>query len=140
MVPGPVHARRLEDGRLYGLGSNDDGASVVALIEAFKRLTAKPQPYTLVLSLSAEEESSGRSGLEISLKEIEAACGPIACGVFGEPTSLEMVVAEKGLMVLDWDTPRGIRASMPSTRPFPPSNGSGTSSSARSPTSWARSR
>ena len=68
---------------------------------AFKRLTAKPQPYTLVLSLSAEEESSGRSGLEISLKEIEAACGPIACGVFGEPTSLEMVVAEKGLMVLD---------------------------------------
>ena len=91
----------IEGGRLYGLGSNDDGASVVALIEAFKRLTSRPQPYTLVLSLSAEEESSGRNGLEISLKEIEAACGPIACGVFGEPTSLEMVVAEKGLMVLD---------------------------------------
>ena len=91
----------VEDGRLYGLGSNDDGASVVAIIEAFKRLTAKPQSYTLVLSLSAEEESSGRNGLEISLHEIEAACGPIACGVFGEPTSLEMVVAEKGLMVLD---------------------------------------
>jgi len=91
----------LEDGRLYGLGSNDDGASVVTLIEAYKRLTAKPQPYTLVLSLSAEEESSGRNGLEISLKEIEAACGPVACGVFGEPTSLEMVIAEKGLMVLD---------------------------------------
>ena len=91
----------VEEGRLYGLGSNDDGASVVAIIEAFQRLTAKPQPYTLVLSLSAEEESSGRNGLEISLKEIEAACGPIACGVFGEPTSLEMVLAEKGLMVLD---------------------------------------
>ena len=91
----------LEGNRLYGLGSNDDGASVVALIEAYKRLIAKPQPYTLVLSLSAEEESSGRNGLEISLAEIEAACGPVACGVFGEPTSLEMVVAEKGLMVLD---------------------------------------
>ena len=91
----------IEDGRLYGLGSNDDGASVVALIEAYRKLIAEPQPYTLVLSLSAEEESSGRNGLEISLKEIEAACGPIACGVFGEPTSLEMVVAEKGLMVLD---------------------------------------
>ena len=91
----------LEGDRLYGLGSNDDGASVVALIEAYKRLIAKPQPYTLVLSLSAEEESSGRNGLEISLAEIEATCGPIACGVFGEPTSLEMVVAEKGLMVLD---------------------------------------
>ena len=91
----------VEDGRLYGLGSNDDGASVVALIEAYRQLIAKPQPYTLVLSLSAEEESSGRNGLEISLAEIEAAHGPIACGVFGEPTSLEMVVAEKGLMVLD---------------------------------------
>ena len=91
----------VEDGRLYGLGSNDDGASVVSIIEAYKRLIAKPQPYTLVLSLSAEEESSGRNGLEISLREIEAACGPVACGVFGEPTSLEMVVAEKGLMVLD---------------------------------------
>ena len=54
-----------------------------------------------MLSLSAEEESSGRNGLEISLAEIEATCGPIVCGVFGEPTSLEMVVAEKGLMVLD---------------------------------------
>ena len=91
----------IEGNRLYGLGSNDDGASVVALIEAYKRLTSKPQPYTLVLSLSAEEESSGRNGLEISLKEIEAACGPVVCGVFGEPTSLEMVIAEKGLMVLD---------------------------------------
>jgi len=91
----------VEDGRLYGLGSNDDGASVVSIIEAYKRLIAKPQPYTLVLSLSAEEESSGRNGLEISLREIEAACGPVAFGVFGEPTSLEMVIAEKGLMVLD---------------------------------------
>ena len=91
----------LEGDRLYGLGSNDDGASVVSVIEAYKRLIAKPQPYTLVLSLSAEEETSGRHGLEISLAEIETACGPVACGVFGEPTSLEMVVAEKGLMVLD---------------------------------------
>ena len=91
----------LEGGRLYGLGSNDDGASVVALIAAYKQLCAKPQPYTLFLSLSAEEETSGRKGLEISLPEMEAACGPIAFGVFGEPTSLEMAVAEKGLMVLD---------------------------------------
>ena len=91
----------VEDGRLYGLGSNDDGASVVALIEAYRQLTAHSQPFKLVLSLSTEEETSGRNGLEVSLKEIEAACGPVVCGVFGEPTSLEMVVAEKGLMVLD---------------------------------------
>lgn len=95
------YAPSIEGGRLYGLGSNDDGASVVALIEAFRQLTSHPQPFTLVLSLSAEEESSGRNGLETVLPEIESACGPIACGVFGEPTSLEMVVAEKGLMVLD---------------------------------------
>ena len=91
----------LEGGRLYGLGSNDDGASVVALVDAYKRLIAKPQAYTLILSLSAEEETSGRKGLEISLPQIEAACGPVAFGIFGEPTSLEMAVAEKGLMVLD---------------------------------------
>ena len=91
----------LEGGRLYGLGSNDDGASVVALIDAYRRLVAKPQSYTLILSLSAEEETSGRKGLEISLPEMEATCGPISFGVFGEPTSLEMAVAEKGLMVLD---------------------------------------
>ena len=91
----------VEGDRLYGLGSNDDGASVVALIAAYKRLIAKPQAYTLILSLSAEEETSGRKGLEISLPEMEAACGPISFGVFGEPTSLEMAVAEKGLMVLD---------------------------------------
>ena len=91
----------LEDGRLYGLGSNDDGASVVALIAAFERLTARPQGYTLVLSLSAEEEDSGPNGLETVLPEIEATCGPIVLGLFGEPTSLKMAVAEKGLMVLD---------------------------------------
>ena len=91
----------LEGGRLYGLGSNDDGASVVALIAAFERLTARPQGYTLVLSLSAEEEDSGPNGLETVLPEIEATCGPIVLGLFGEPTSLKMAVAEKGLMVLD---------------------------------------
>lgn len=91
----------VEGGRLYGLGSNDDGASVVSLLAAYKQLIAKPQPYTLILSLSAEEETSGRHGLEISLAQMEEACGPIAFGVFGEPTRFELCVAEKGLMVLD---------------------------------------
>ena len=91
----------LEGRRLYGLGSSDDGASVVALIQAYRRLIATKQPYRLILSLSAEEETSGRNGLEMSLPQMEAACGPIVLGVFGEPTSLKMAVAEKGLMVLD---------------------------------------
>lgn len=91
----------LEDGRLYGLGSNDDGGSVVAMIEAFCLLKEKPQPYTLVLSLSAEEEICGRGGLDAALPAIEAAAGPVRFGLIGEPTSLRIATAEKGLMVLD---------------------------------------
>ena len=89
----------LEHGRLWGLGANDDGGSVVALIHAF--LQARPQKHTLVLSLSAEEEVSGKDGLERVLPEIEAQCGPICCGIIGEPTGMQMAVREKGLMVLD---------------------------------------
>lgn len=91
----------LEGSRLYGLGSNDDGGPAVALIDAWFRLREKDQACCFVLSLSAEEEISGKDGLEAVLPEIEAAAGPIACGVFAEPTSLQMVLAEKGLMVLD---------------------------------------
>ncbi len=91
----------IEGGKLFGLGSNDDGGSVVAMIEAYKRLISSPQPYTLVLSLSAEEETGGKNGLEAVLPEIEAAVGPIRFGLIGEPTSLQMATSEKGLMVLD---------------------------------------
>lgn len=89
----------LEDGRLYGLGANDDGGSVVTLIETFRQ--AAPRRHTLVLSLSAEEEVGGRGGLESALPLIEAEVGPIRCGIMGEPTQMRMAVCEKGLMVLD---------------------------------------
>ena len=95
----------LEEGRLYGLGSNDDGGSAVALIETFRR--ARPRTHTLVLSLSAEEEISGRGGLESVLPLIEADAGPITCGIMGEPTGMQMAVSERGLMVLDC-TARGV--------------------------------
>lgn len=94
-----------EGGRLYGLGANDDGGSVVALLEAFCRLSAREQPYRLVLSLSAEEEVSGKNGLERVLSEI----GPVSLAVVGEPTGMRMAVAEKGLMVLDC-TAEGVSA------------------------------
>ncbi|MBO6081804.1 MAG: M20/M25/M40 family metallo-hydrolase, partial [Bacteroidales bacterium] len=64
----------LEGDRLYGLGANDDGGSVVALIETYKILASRPQPYRLVLSLTAEEEVSGKGGLELLFPEI----GPVA--------------------------------------------------------------
>ena len=54
-----------EDGKLYGLGANDAGASVVSLIATFVNLTAKPQPYNLVLGISCQEEVSGKEGMEL---------------------------------------------------------------------------
>lgn len=86
-----------EAGRVYGLGANDDGGSVVAMLEAYRILAAKEQPYRIVLSLTAEEEVSGKGGIEMALAEI----GPVALAIVGEPTGMQMAVAEKGLMVLD---------------------------------------
>lgn len=83
--------------RLYGLGSNDDGASLVALLEAYKRLISKPQPYRLVYSVTAEEEVGGTGGLEMVLPQL----GKVDLGIIGEPTGMNMATAEKGLMVLD---------------------------------------
>lgn len=89
----------LEDGRLYGLGANDDGGSLVALIHFF--MQARPRKHTLVLSLSAQEEVSGRGGLEQALPLIEADAGPLLCGIIAEPTAMQAAMSEKGLMVLD---------------------------------------
>lgn len=87
----------IEDGRMYGLGTNDDGASVVALLAAFVDLSSRPQPYRLIWSATAEEEVCGKGGIEALFPLI----GRIDLGIIGEPTKMEMAVAEKGLMVLD---------------------------------------
>lgn len=87
----------IEDGCLYGLGSNDDGGSLIALLETYSRLIQKKQPYRLIFSATAEEEVSGKGGLDLILPEL----GRIDFGVMGEPTGMRMAVAERGLMVLD---------------------------------------
>ena len=87
----------IQDGRMYGLGTNDDGASVVALLAAWKTLVSRPQSYRLIWSATAEEEVCGKGGIELIFPEI----GRIDLGIMGEPTKMEMAVAEKGLMVLD---------------------------------------
>ena len=87
----------IEDGCLYGLGSNDDGGSLVALLETYSRLIQKEQPYRLIFSATAEEEVSGKGGLDLILPEL----GRVDFGVMGEPTGMRMAVAERGLMVLD---------------------------------------
>ena len=87
----------LEDGCLYGLGSNDDGASLVTLLHAFIELSSKHQPYNLVYLASAEEEVSGKNGIESVIPLLPH----IDVAIVGEPTGMHPAIAEKGLMVLD---------------------------------------
>jgi len=87
----------VEDGKLYGLGSNDAGASVVSLLETYIHLTKIHQPYNLIFAATAEEEISGKNGIERLIKELPR----IDFAIVGEPTGMHLAVAEKGLMVLD---------------------------------------
>lgn len=87
----------IEHGRLYGLGSNDAGGPLVALLAAYRFLTQRELPYRLIFCASCEEEVSGKGGLESVLPLL----GRIDVGLVGEPTSLHPAVAEKGLMVCD---------------------------------------
>ncbi len=91
------HIPTEENGRLYGLGSNDAGASLVSLFYVFTLLTAKEQPYNLIFAASAEEEVSGKEGVESLLQEMPR----IDLAIVGEPTGMQIAVAEKGLMVID---------------------------------------
>jgi acetylornithine deacetylase len=90
-------APTIEAGKLFGLGSNDAGASVVSLLQTFLILTQKQQHYNLIFAASAEEEISGDKGMEKLLHELPK----IDFAIVGEPTGMNMAVAEKGLMVLD---------------------------------------
>lgn len=88
----------IKNDKLYGLGSNDAGGCLVSLLFAFLHFYEKGNlAYNLVFVASAEEEISGQHGIEMVLPELP----PIACGLVGEPTLLQMAVAERGLMVLD---------------------------------------
>jgi len=87
-----------QEGKLYGLGSNDAGGCLVSLIATF--LHFYPQQhlqYNLVLAATAEEEISGTGGVEMILPHLP----PIDCALVGEPTQMQLAVAERGLMVLD---------------------------------------
>lgn len=86
-----------KDGKLYGIGSNDAGASLCCLIQTFRILSSHPQPYNLVLGISAEEEVTGKNGIDALLPELPK----IDLGIVGEPTDMHPAIAEKGLMVLD---------------------------------------
>lgn len=87
-----------ENGKLYGLGSNDAGGPLVSLIATFLHFYPKQNlKYNIVLAATAEEEISGTNGVESIWTKLPA----IDCAIVGEPTLTEVAVAEKGLMVLD---------------------------------------
>ena len=74
----PFHPEETEEERLYGLGSNDAGASVVSLYETFRVLSGKEQPYNLIFLASCEEEISGRNGLEKVLADLPPSHSPLS--------------------------------------------------------------
>ena len=88
---------REENGKLYGLGSNDAGASVVSLLQVFLQLCRTSQKYNLIYLASCEEEVSGKNGIESVLPGLP----PVSFAIVGEPTEMQPAIAEKGLMVLD---------------------------------------
>ena len=88
-----------KDGAVYGLGSNDDGASVVSQIETFFHLTAEEGlAVNLILVLSAEEERSGSNGMAGFVEKFHLQPD---FAIIGEPTGMQAAIAERGLLVLD---------------------------------------
>ena len=87
----------VEGDTIYGLGSNDDGASLVTMLQVFYQICQTSQKYNTVFLASAEEEVSGKNGIEAVFPLLP----PISCAIIGEPTGMQPAIAEKGLMVLD---------------------------------------
>ena len=89
----PTH----EEGRIYGLGSNDAGASAVSLIAAYRHYEDTPLPFNIILAISAEEEVMGEHGMRGLLPEL----GQVDMALVGEPTAMQAAVGERGLVVMD---------------------------------------
>ena len=87
----------VEDDKLYGLGSNDCGGGLVTLLQVFRILNQREQTFNVIYLASAEEEVSGKDGLERVLPLLPK----ISVAIVGEPTGMQPAIAEKGLMVID---------------------------------------
>lgn len=88
----------IENGKLYGLGSNDAGAALVSLLATFLHFYGQKQlAYNLIWAGTAEEEISGKNGLELIFPEFEN----VEFAIIGEPTLMNLAIAEKGLLVID---------------------------------------
>ena len=91
------HQAIVEDGKLFGLGSNDAGGPLVSLIAVFCHFIGKDLPFNLLLIASAEEEISGPNGISSIISQLPEA----ELAIVGEPTQMHLAVAEKGLLVID---------------------------------------
>lgn len=87
----------VEDGKLFGLGSNDAGGPLVSLLATFCYFIGKDLPFNLLMIASAEEEISGQNGIASLLSLLPEA----ELAIVGEPTQMRLAVAEKGLLVID---------------------------------------
>ena len=89
---------KIEDGKLYGLGSNDAGGCLVSLIATFLYFYEQEDlTYNICLATTAEEEISGNNGLECVIPDL----GELEFAIVGEPTEMQLAIAERGLLVLD---------------------------------------
>lgn len=95
------HCPTLEGDRLYGLGSNDAGASVVSLITTFCNLYDATLPFNLLLLIGAEEEVMGEHGMREMVPYFKEHDIKIDMALVGEPTDMQAAVGERGLVVLD---------------------------------------
>ncbi len=92
----------VEGGRLYGLGSNDACASVVALLTLFcNHYDTTQLPYNLLLALTAEEETMGERGMRAMLAHLADEGVKVDMALVGEPTQMRSAIGERGLVVLD---------------------------------------
>lgn len=88
----------IKDNKLFGLGSNDAGGALVSLAETFMHFYDNENlKYNLIFAATAEEEISGKNGIELLYLDLP----PIEFAIIGEPTSMQIAVAEKGLIVVD---------------------------------------
>ena len=88
----------IEDGKLFGLGSNDAGGCLVSLLAAFTYLYAEENlTHNIIFAGTAEEEINGKSGIAALLPIIPT----IDVAIVGEPTLMNLAVAEIGLVVFD---------------------------------------
>jgi acetylornithine deacetylase len=101
--PNPAYTKdpflpEIENEKLYGLGSNDAGGALVSLLATFLFFYEKEHlKFNLVFSATAEEEISGQNGISLIIPELPK----IDLAIVGEPTQMNLAIAEKGLIVLD---------------------------------------